>query len=126
MAGRTMSESFQQWQDILITDRDITLDPAGMPDYVIQRPSITQDIVHMILESGLLIELVGERSRAKWTGNMTRIEMLVEDDQRIIPGTVVINWKDPEKIWLFAQSVMGVISVPLSVPDNPAQMESLP
>lgn len=117
-----MSESYQQWQDILITDRDITLDPAGMPDYVIQRPSITQDIVHMILESGLLIELVGERSRAKWTGNMTRIEMLVEDDQRIIPGTVVINWKDPEKIWLFAQSVMGVISVPLSVPDNPEGM----
>lgn len=123
MAGRTMSES-QQWQDILITDRDITLDPAGMPDYVIQRPSITQDIVHMILESGLLIELVGERSRAKWIGNMTQIEMLVENDQRIIPGTVVIDWNDPEQMVLFAQSVMGEISVPLSVPDNP--MENQP
>ena len=124
MAGRTMSESFQQWQDILITDRDITLDPAGMPDYVIQRPSITQDIVHMILESGLLIELIGERSRAKWIGNMTQIEMLVENDQRIIPGTVVIDWNDPEQMVLFAQSVMGEISVPLSVPDNP--MENQP
>ncbi|WP_067585288.1 DUF2590 family protein [Endozoicomonas ascidiicola] len=107
------------WSDILITDRDLTLDPAGIPDYVTQRPSITQDIVHMILESGLLIELVGERSRAKWTGNMTRIEMLVEDDERIIPGTVVINWNDPEQIVLFAQSVMGEVSVTLSVPDNP-------
>ena len=118
MAGRTMSK----WQDILITDRDITLDPAGIPVYVIQRPSITQDIVHMILESGLLIELIGERSRAKWTGNMTRIEMLVEDDQRIIPGTVVIDWEDPEQMVLFAQSVMGEVSVPLSVPHNPVQM----
>ena len=118
MAGRTMSK----WQDILITDRDITLDPAGIPVYVIQRPSITQDIVHMILESGLLIELIGERSRAKWTGNMTRIEMLVEDDQRIIPGTVVIDWDDPEQMVLFAQSVMGEVFVPLSVPHNPVQM----
>ena len=122
MAGRTMSK----WQDILITDRDITLDPAGIPVYVIQRPSITQDIVHMILESGLLIELIGERSRAKWTGNMTRIEMLVEDDQRIIPGTVVIDWEDPEQMVLFAQSVMGQVSVTLSVPHNPVQMREQP
>lgn len=114
-----MNEPVQLWRDILITHRDITLDPAGIPDYVIQRPSITQDIVHMILESGLLIELVGERSRAKWTGNMTRIEMLVEDDQRIIPGTVVIDWDDPEQILLFAQSVVGEVSVTVSVPDNP-------
>ena len=122
MAGCTMSK----WQDILITDRDITLDPAGIPVYVIQRPSITQDIVHMILESGLLIELIGERSKAKWTGNMTRIEMLVEDDQRIIPGTVVIDWDDPEQMVLFAQSVMGEVSVPLTVPDNPVQMRGQP
>ena len=122
MAGCTMSK----WQDILITDRDITLDPAGIPVYVIQRPSITQDIVHMILESGLLIELIGERSRAKWTGNMTRIEMLVEDDQRIIPGTVVIDWDDPEQMVLFAQSVMGQVSVTLSVPHNPVQMREQP
>lgn len=107
-----------EWRDILITDRDITPDPAGIPEYVTQRPSITQDIVHMIMESGLLIELVGERSRAKWSGNMIRIEMLVEDDQRIIPGTVVINWNDPEQILLFAQSVFGDVSVSLSVPDT--------
>jgi len=118
MAGRTMSQT-QQWQDILITNRDITLDPAGIPEYVIQRPSITQDIVHMIMESGLLIELVGERSRAKWIGNMTRIETLVEDDQRIIPGTVVIDWNNPEQIVLFAKSLIDEITVSLSIPDNP-------
>lgn len=106
-----------QWSDILITDRDITLDPAGIPEYVTQRPSITQDIVHMIMESGILIELVGERSRAKWTGNMTRMEMLVEDDIRIIPGTVVINWNDPEKIVLFAKSVLDDIEIFLSFPE---------
>ena len=108
----------QQWRDILITNRDITLDPAGIPEYVTDRPSITQDIVHMIMESGILIELVGERSRAKWSGNMTRLEILVEDDIRIIPGTVVINWDDPEQIVLIAQSIIGDVQVNLSVPDN--------
>ena len=34
-----------EWQDILITDRDITLDAAGIPEMVVLRPSITQDIV---------------------------------------------------------------------------------
>ena len=115
-----------QWRDILITDRDITPDPAVIPEYVTQRPSITQDIVHMIMESGLLIELVGERSRAKWTGNMTRIEMLVEDDERIIPGTVVIDWDNPEKVLLFAQSVIGEVSATLAVPDTLAMAGGLP
>ncbi len=105
----------QHWQDILITDRDIALDDAGMTGMVIQRPSITQDIVHMIMESGILIELVGERSRTKWAGNMTRLETLVEDDNRIIPGTVEIDWNNREKVYLFAESVIGDIEVEVTL-----------
>ncbi|WP_420588193.1 DUF2590 family protein [Bacterioplanoides sp.] len=100
-----------EWQDILITDRDITLDSAGIPEMVIQRPSITQDIVHMILDSGLLIELVGERSQSKWAGNMSKVETLVEDDTRIKPGTIQIDWSNREKIYLFAESIAGDIKV---------------
>ncbi len=107
--------STNQWQDILITDRDITLDPAGIPELVISRPSITQDIVHMIMDSGLLIELVGERSHSKWAGNMSKIETLVEDDTRIIPGTIQINWSNREKIYLFAESIVGDIEVGIDV-----------
>ena len=102
-----------EWQDILITDRDITLDAAGIPEMVVHRPSITQDIVHMIMDSGLLIELVGERSDSKWAGNMSKVETLVEDDTRIKPGTIQINWSNREKIYLFAESIAGDIEVVL-------------
>ena len=100
-----------QWRDILITDRDLTLDAAGIPEMVKHRPTITQDIVHMIMESGLLIELVGERSQSKWTGNMTRLETLIEEDNRIIPGTVTINWEDREKLYIYAQSIAGDVNL---------------
>lgn len=49
------------YTDILITDGDITLDAGGQPVLVYDRPCIAQDILHMILESGLLVELIGER-----------------------------------------------------------------
>ena len=104
-----------EWQDILITDRDITLDAAGIPEMVVQRPSITQDIVHMIMDSGLLIELVGERSESKWAGNMSKIETLEEDDTRILPGTIKIDWSNREKIYLFAESLAGDIKVEMEV-----------
>ncbi len=104
-----------EWQDILITDRDITLDAAGIPEMVVQRPSITQDIAHMIMESGLLIDLVGERSQSKWAGNMSQVETLVEDDTRIIPGTIQIDWSNRENIYLFAESVVGDVEVEVSL-----------
>ncbi len=103
------------WQDILITDRDITLDAAGIPQMVVHRPSITQDIVHMIMDSDLLIELVGERSQSKWAGNMSQVETLVEDDTRIIPGTIQIDWGNREKIYLYAESIAGDIKVEMAL-----------
>ncbi len=104
-----------EWSDILITDQDITLDAAGIPAMVAQRPTITQDIVHMVIDSGILIELVGERSQSKWTGNMTRLETLIEDDTRIVPGTVQVNWDNREKIYIFAESIAGDIEVEVPV-----------
>ena len=104
-----------EWQDILITDRDITLDAAGIPEMVVRRPSITQDIVHMIMDSGLLIDLVGERSQSTWSGNMSQVETLVEDDTRIIPGTIRIDWSNREKIYLYAESIVGDIKVEIEV-----------
>ncbi len=104
-----------QWQDILITDRDITLDAAGLPEMITERPTISQDIVHMIMESGLLIDLIGERSMSRWADNMNQIEVLVEDDTRIIPGTVQIDWNNPENIHIYAKSVLGDIKVGVPV-----------
>ena len=107
----------QEWVDILITDRDITLDTAGIPEMVIDRPSITQDIVHMIMESGILIELIGERSYSQWADNMKRMETMVEDDNRIVPGTVKIDWTNRKMIHLYAESLVGEIDVEMAVGD---------
>ena len=69
----------------------------------------------MIMDSGLLIELVGERSDSKWAGNMSKVETLVEDDIRIIPGTLQIDWSNREKIYLFTESTAGEIKVEMEL-----------
>ena len=53
-----------KYRDLLITDDDITLDAGGYPVLVTERACIAQDIQHMIRESGLLVDLVGERTCA--------------------------------------------------------------
>ena len=101
--------------DLLITDRDITLDVAGMPGYVEDRASIAQDIKHMIIESGILVELIAERSPMKWASNMTRLERMVENDIRIIPGSIILerDTKNIGKIFMTANTVLGRIGYSL-------------
>ena len=98
-----------QYIDILITDRDIALDVAGMPENVDDRASIAQDIKHMIMESGVLVDLIAERSPMKWASNMTQLETMVEDDIRIIPGSVILDRDNNDKgrIFLTANTTLG-------------------
>lgn len=77
--------------DLLISDDDLALDPAGVPELVWDRDSIAQDIKHAIRESGYLVEMVAERSRDRRRLLMQKIRLLVEDDLRIVPGTVEIE-----------------------------------
>ncbi|WP_296059612.1 DUF2590 family protein [uncultured Amphritea sp.] len=74
--------------DILITDDDITLDAAGIPVFTEREQSIAQDIKHMIRESGLLTQMIAERDPEKREMLETQIILLVEDDRRLIPGTI--------------------------------------
>ncbi len=104
-----MPEANGQFVDLLITDRDITLDNAGMPVYVDDRASIAQDIQHMIMESEILIQLIAERSPMKWAGNLIKLETMIEDDVRIIPGSVIMerDKADSGKILLTANTILG-------------------
>jgi hypothetical protein len=77
--------------DLLITDGDFTLDPGYEPVLCNNRASIAQDVVHMIIESGIVKELIAERSPVLRADIMMQIEMLVESDDRIVPGTVSIT-----------------------------------
>lgn len=49
--------------DLLVTGEDITLDTGKQPILCNNRVSISQDIKHALLESGLVTALIGERSR---------------------------------------------------------------
>jgi hypothetical protein len=76
--------------DLLITNNDLTLDPSNQPLLVDDRASIAQDIGHMIRESGLLVTLVAERDRFRQADCIQQLELLVEIDVRLVPGTVRI------------------------------------
>ncbi|NXZ86295.1 DUF2590 family protein [Serratia fonticola] len=77
--------------DLLITDGDFVLGPGNEPTLCNNRVSISQDCVHSIIESGLVKELIAERSPVLRADILLRMELLVETDERIVPGTVQIS-----------------------------------
>lgn len=91
--------------DLLITNNDLTLDPSNQPLLVDDRASIAQDIGHMIRESGLLVTLVAERDRFRQADCIQQLELLVETDVRLVPGTVRILEEGKGKYLVTAKTV---------------------
>ncbi|WP_020411010.1 DUF2590 family protein [Hahella ganghwensis] len=91
--------------DLYIVDNDLALDAIGVPQEVDGRASIAQDIKHMIRESGLLVELIGERNGEKVALNLSRIETRVENDTRIKPGTAKVTRTDTETFLITAKTL---------------------
>ncbi|ENC6422544.1 DUF2590 family protein [Aeromonas veronii] len=89
--------------DILVVNGAWQLDAGGQPRYTQDRHCIGQDIKHRIMESGLARKLIGERSPTLRADVMTEIELLVENDERLIPGTIVISEEDIERVLVTAR-----------------------
>lgn len=89
-----VSWTSQENSDLLITDDDLAPDAAGVPKLVSGRDCITQDIKHMIRETGLLVELVGNRNARKEAKNLLAITIEVDNDERIVPGSASIEKSD--------------------------------
>lgn len=111
------------YQDLLITDDDITLDAAGLPVLVTDRACIAQDIKHMIRESGLLVALIGERDALARKTSIVRLTLEVDMDYRIKPGTTRIeeHWKDGNRVeyWLTAETLaFGMIEFLVATAEN--------
>ncbi len=81
--------------DLLITDRNFTLNSAGEPVLCNNRESIAQDCQHAIIESGLATRLLAERSPTLRADIMMQMTLLIEDDERITPGTVSVTEETP-------------------------------
>lgn len=77
--------------DLLITNNDLTLDGGGEPILITDRECISQDIKHLIRDSGLMVEIVGQRDDVKVQDLLLRLTLMIEDDIRLVPGTVSIT-----------------------------------
>ncbi|MGA7588691.1 MAG: DUF2590 family protein [Rouxiella badensis] len=90
--------------DLLITEGDFTLDSGGEPRLCNNRASIGQDIIHSILESGITARLISERSPTMRGDVITQLTILVEDDERLIPGTIVITEERLSRLYITAET----------------------
>ncbi|MCS3472454.1 hypothetical protein M2401_006218 [Pseudomonas sp. JUb42] len=80
-----------EYLDLLIVDNDLVLDLGRQPELVVDRACIAQDIGHMIRDSGLLVSLVAERSNLIKRDYRQQLELLVETDVRLVPGTARVK-----------------------------------
>ncbi|QXO19206.1 DUF2590 family protein [Vibrio ostreae] len=92
------------YQDILIENGDVVLDAGRNPVLIQDRAVIAQDIKHAIMESHLAVDLIAERSPSKKADIRTQLELLVEEDVRLVPGTVRLEEPTDGTIYVFAKT----------------------
>nr|WP_276613487.1 DUF2590 family protein [Escherichia fergusonii] len=85
---------------MLIENSDFSLNAGNEPELCNNRKSIGQDIIHAIIESGLATQLIAERSPTLRADIFTQLELLVENDERIVPGTVEISEESQNRLWV--------------------------
>lgn len=77
--------------DWRIANNDLAIDPSGEPLLLANKDSVVQDLRHLIRESGLLFQAIAERDPVKIGGLIQRLILLIEDDIRLVPGTIRIE-----------------------------------
>ena len=85
--------------DLLIENGNFVLNTGKEPELCNNRKSIGQDIIHSILESGLATQLIGERSPTLRADIFTQLELMIEGDERIVPGTVEVSEESQKRLW---------------------------
>lgn len=83
--------STELYFDLKITGGNFALDSGDEPVRCNNRESISQDVVHLIIESELAKQLVGERSPTLRYDIAQQLELLVESDDRLVPGTAQLT-----------------------------------
>lgn len=92
--------------DLLLNNNDdLTLDSGGEPVLVTDRDCIIQDTKNLIRESGLIVICIGERDPIKRAQAQQDLQLLIEEDERLVPGTIVISEESLERYLIEAQTV---------------------
>lgn len=92
--------------DLKIVNDDLVLSSIGEPDLITAAFCVAQDLRHMIREHGYAVELVGERNRVKVAVATKAIELAMEEDDRVYPGTAAVKL-DGERLICTAKTVDG-------------------
>ena len=101
--------------DLWVSEGDLALDVVDIPLTVDQRDSIAQDIKHMIIETGLMVQLVAERNPERRALSVQRIERRVDLDIRIVPGSARVTPMELESYFISATTVdYGPLSLELT------------
>ncbi|MDX1300894.1 DUF2590 family protein [Photobacterium sp.] len=104
------------YQDLLIESGDAVLDAGRNPVLIQDRAVIAQDIKHAIIESNLAVYLIAERSPSKKADARTQLELLVEEDVRLVPGTVRIEEAKEGTLYIFAETLeFGTVSTEVTI-----------
>ncbi|KMK51467.1 phage protein [[Actinobacillus] muris] len=98
-----MAESL--YIDLWIVGEDLSLDAGGVPERCNNRLSIAQDIKHALLESGLVTLLIAERSKILRKDIILQMILLIEEDERLVPGTIEIIERDLSTLIINAETV---------------------
>ncbi len=103
------------YRDLHIRNGELVLDIGNNPTLLSDRAVIAQDIVHALLDTGLVHLLLADRGSGAAADTKTRMVLLVEDDLRIMPGTVKVEQSDTGTWWLTADTIdFGLISTQLT------------
>lgn len=92
--------------DLLIQDDDMVFSSIGEPLLVTGVDCVAQDIRHMIREKGYVWRMIGERNQTTINALCTEIEIEMENDERIYPGTANVTLSG-ESLICEAQTVDG-------------------
>jgi hypothetical protein len=90
--------------DIHVVEGDLQLDSLLNPLQLNNADVIAQDVKHRVLESGLLARLVKQRNKNSISMILTEIELLVEQDDRLIPGSIQVHHNIDKTISVFANT----------------------
>ncbi|WP_417762173.1 DUF2590 family protein [Shewanella sp.] len=103
------------YTDLWINNGDVVLDNGHNPQYLTDRAVIAQDIVHAIIETGLAVLLTADRGTGVNGDTQTRIKLLVEDDVRVMPGTVRVEQTANGTWWVYADTIeFGSVSAQIT------------
>jgi len=92
------------YSDLQFEHDDLVLDSAGEPVLVEDAACITQDIKHLIRDSGLMVQMIGQRNSAVVDDLVLQLTLMIEDDERLIPGTVSIEQTSTELFFITADT----------------------